>query len=191
MSKRNIKFDRAKNQAKLDIESRLASGQSKEQTMEIVEYVCSHPNKMDVLMSCFFSDKTRLCQRAAWPISYVGRRRPDLVYPYLRKIIELLDHPLHDAIVRNTLRVMEEMELPEEYHGEMYDRCYRYIDDVKAPAAFRAFAMTVAFRIVNHYPELANEFKVLIETHFEHGKASFKSRGGKILKALNKLSSKS
>ena len=47
--------------------------------------------------------------------------------------------------------------------------------------------MQVLYNVCQKEPDLANELKIVIEEFLPHGTAGFKSRGGKILKKLNKL----
>jgi hypothetical protein len=47
--------------------------------------------------------------------------------------------------------------------------------------------MDVIFNIVKKFPELKEELKLAIEEQMPFGSAGYKSHGGKVLKALNKI----
>ena len=95
-----------------------------------------------------------------------------------------LDNPSHNAIVRNTVRVLQNIEIPEELEGEIYERCFDYLNDPKEKPAVRAFSMKVLSNIAMIYPELKEELIKSIELHFPYGSKGFKSRGKKELERL-------
>ena len=134
----------------------------------------------------FFSTELRVNQRASWPVGKIGERHPELIRPYLPKMIEHLDQPSHAAVKRNTVRILADIELPEDLLGPTYERCFGYLNDPEEPIAIRVFSMSVCFNITKVYPELGDELYEAIEFYLPHGSAGFKSRGKKVMKALKK-----
>ena len=162
----------------------LAGGQSKNKTNKIIEFVGNDPHKFEALMHYFFHDEWRWNQWAAWPLGYIGRTHPELIQPYLNKFIECLKNPSHDAVARNILRILEDIDIPDDLTGPIFDISFSMLMDPKKPIALRVFSMTVLFKIAEPYPELLAELKAAIEEFLPHGSAGFKSRGGKTLKLL-------
>ena len=142
---------------------------------------------MQELMACFFSDDWVLCQKASWPVTMVADRAPELLEPYLSQMIKNLDRPLHDAVIRNTIRAWQIMDIPEEHEGEIYDRCFEYFADPQFPVAVRVFSMTVCGNIAMRHPSLAAEIIPIIEDNWDHATAAWRSRGKKELKRLRKI----
>lgn len=70
---------------------------------------------------------------------------------------------------------------PERFEALM---CFRFVDAPGEAAAIRAFAMTVLARICRREPALNDEFRLVLETHYEQATAAFRSRARKILKEL-------
>jgi len=171
---------------RLKIKELLDAGHSKELRDEIIEFVGSSKPRMKALMSFFFHDNLRYNQKASWPIGIIGCKQKDLIQPYLTSMVKALDNPSHDAQVRNTLRIFEDIAIPESVEGELCDKCFGYIMDVKAAVAIRAFAMTVLHKIVKKYPDLQQEFIAIIKEQMPHGTAAIKVRGRRILKDLEK-----
>lgn len=158
---------------------------SKAQTMRIVRWVGHDAARLEVLMEIFLGNEYRLTQRAAWAVRYVGENAPELIAPWLPKLVARLRQPgIHDAVKRNVLNVFEPLEIPEHLQDELADLCFGYLADPKEALAIRCASMTVLEKICQKVPELKPELRLLIEEHFEHGTAGYKSRAKKILKNL-------
>ncbi len=171
----------------MDIKKTLQGQQSKALIKEIVQYIGSDKNRFKALMDLFFEKNIRLSHRASWAVGYCGVDHPKLIYPYLEKMIDYLEKPIHNAIKRNTTRILAEIEIPEKLLGRVADICFRFLDDPKEAIAVRVFSMSVCYNITLKEPELANELKIIIEDHYPHGSAGFKVRARRVLKALEKL----
>lgn len=168
------------------IKTLLESEHSKSITNSVIEYVGNDPVRFKALMELFFSDQWLLNQRASWPIPYIVRSYPELIEPYKEKLILNLEQPSHNAVVRNTIRMFEETDLPEDLHAKFFDYGMKLLRNVKEPVANKVFTMTVLFKIASPYPELLNELKLVIETQLNYEKPGFKSRGLKTLALIDK-----
>lgn len=160
---------------------------SKEQTLKIVSWIGKNEKKLEALMQCFFSKDLRLCQRSSWAILFISQVNPSMMLPYSEKMIRNLDDPLHDAVIRNTIRIFEDLPIPESIEGELLEKCFAYINNPKLATAIRAFAVTVSAKIVLKYPELKEELIATLEDHMPYGLPSFKFRAKKIIKQLKSL----
>lgn len=170
-----------------DILHILQSGHSKAISKKISNGVINHQYPIADLMSCFFSKEMRICQRASWPLTFIAEIEPSTLVPYLQKMIHHLDHPNHDAVVRNTVRSWQFMEIPEDYIGPIYQRCFDYLADPQYAVAIRVFSMSTCVNIAARYPELAIEIEAIILDHIDHNSAAFRSRGSKELKRLRQI----
>jgi hypothetical protein len=171
----------------MDIKSALQEEHSKVLTMRIVQYIGTSHERFKELMALFLGKDNRLSQRASWAVGFCGLAHPELIYPHLKQMIANLDNPVHNAIKRNTVRILAELDIPEDLLGKIADVCFRLLDDPKEAVAIRVFSMSVCFNITKREPELANELRLIIEDHYPHGSAGFKSRSRKILKELKKI----
>lgn len=170
----------------MDIRKALLEEHSKEQTMKIVEYLGTDKARIAELMDIFFVEDYRLNQRASWVVHHLSERHPEQLEPYLPKMVENLNNPLHDAVLRNTLRYFEKIDLPEDLMGPVADKCFEFLSSHEQPIAIRVFSMGTLFKISTKYPELQAELALIIEEHLPYGSAGFKSRGKKILKKIEK-----
>lgn len=101
---------------------------SKVQTNAIVKWVGNSQERFDALFHLFLRDEYRVVQRAAWPLSYCVVEHPQLIQKHFKELIFNLHTPkLPDAVKRNTLRLLQHIEIPEEFHGQIMSLCFNYI----------------------------------------------------------------
>jgi len=166
----------------MDIRQALMAEHSKRQTMAIVEFIGDDARRFAELMKIFFAGEYRLTQRAAWPMNYCAQRRPELILPYLPKLIGYLERgDMHDAVKRNVVRLLQHVEIPRRLEGKVYSYCVDLIDDAREPVAVRAFALTVAARIAKSEPDLMSELRLVVRKHLPHTTAAFQKRAREIL----------
>lgn len=164
----------------------LLAEHSKQQCDRIVKYIGSDKKRFAELMKLFLAGEYRVAQRAAWPMSYAAGKHPELIEPYLGKLIGSLNKKgQHNAIVRNSLRILQDIDVPEKYHGKLMDTCFNFIESNDTAVAIKAFSLTVLQNLSKKYPDIGPELKLLIEERWEHETPAFRSRARKILKTLN------
>lgn len=156
-------------------------GNDKKVASQIVARCLENEDDFQELLLIFFDQNNRMNQYASNPLSKIAEKEPELFIPFFPKLISNLGNPAHKAIVRNTLRIWQFVDIPEDYEGVIYDLCYQYLTDVKEDVAIRVFSMTIMANIAEKYPELQEEVVQLIRLYYEDGSAGFKSRGRMIL----------
>lgn len=171
----------------MDLKEALLEDHSKSQIMRIVNHIGHDKKRFSLLMELFLGKDARLSQRASWAVSYCAEANPTFIIPYLEAMVANLENPVHNAVKRNTIRILAEVEIPETLLGTVADICFRFLDDPQEAIATRVFSMSVCFNITKREPELANELRLIIEDHYPHGSAGFKSRARRVLKELSKL----
>jgi hypothetical protein len=173
----------------MDIKAELIREHSKAQALKIANYIGSDEERFAELVQLFLQSDYRLNQRSAWVISHCVLTHPFLIKPYFQAFIQKLhEENIHDAVKRNIVRIWEEVSLPEEFWGEIYDICLGYLL-ASEPYAIKAFSMSVCYRISEKIPELKPELRILIEDlclKHEEGSGAIRSRGKKILAKLKK-----
>lgn len=172
----------------MDLKKELLKEHSKEQANKIAFWALNSNENLEVLINVFLTANYRVTQRAAWPLGIVGEKYFALIKPYLGVLINnLTKENLHDAVKRNTIRFLQDVELPEEHMGLLADICMGYLANPKEAVAVKVFSMSVLLSITKIHPGLKNELKLLIEDQIEDGTAGFQSRGKRVLKALEKI----
>lgn len=131
--------------------------------------------------------KDKIPQRAAWVIGHVAEQNIEILTPYTSIIVAQLNkEKVHNSITRNTVRILQDITIPEELHGDVLNTCFLLIEKPSTPAAIKAFSLTTLFNLSKFYPEIKQELKLIIEELWDNETPAFKSRGRKILLALNK-----
>ena len=173
----------------MNIKAALLKEHSKEQKGRIVNYIGGDQKLFDKLMILFFDGPYRVTQRAAWVMSYCIDNHPKLITPHFDQLVANLRNTKSDAVKRNILRNLQNLEIPDRLVGKVADACFKILASNQEPIAIKAFSMTVLYNITLKIPELQNELKLLIEDLIPYGSPGIKSRGLKLLKKLEKLSS--
>jgi len=169
----------------MDLKKRLDLGQTKTQTDELVDYVNGIPNRFKKLVEVYLKGPYRTTQRAARPLSICVEKWPYLIDPHLKKLLDRLQKPgIHDAVKRNTMRLLQFIDIPKCYHGQVADLCFEYLQNPKIAVAIRVFSMTVLSNVIEGQPEMKRELKLILEDQLPYGSAAFKSRGIKVLKKI-------
>ncbi|HRH61574.1 MAG TPA: hypothetical protein PL045_13445, partial [Chitinophagaceae bacterium] len=107
---------------------------------------------------------------------------PAMIAPHLQTLVAQLQRgDVHIAVIRNSVRILEAIEIPEAFHGDVMNACFGFIEKPSTPAAVKAFSLTTLANLSRHYPEIKQELKLIIEERIPHETAAFKSRAKKIL----------
>ena len=168
----------------MDFEKLLEQRYSKETILSIAEFLVQKPENISNYLILIENGKPGISQRAAWALGHAGKADKALLIPYLPTLIQILQHPKHDAVSRNIYRVLQYASIPEDYDGTIYDLCIRDLIDPAQPIAVKCFAMTTAFNICKKHEELQSELKLVVEEGLENASAGYKSRARKILPKL-------
>lgn len=168
----------------MNLEAEILKEHSKKQTLKIVDYIGNDKHRFATLMDLFLEGGYRITQRSAWAVSCCAEKHPELIIPWLEKIIDNLGKPLHDAVKRNTVRILQDLDIPEKLQGKVADKCFHFLASRKEPVAVKVFSMTVLGNLCIKEPALANELKLLIEEQLPYATPGFLSRARKVLKQL-------
>jgi hypothetical protein len=167
----------------VDLKSEILAEHSKAQTDRIVHYVGHDKKRFDELMKVFLTGDDLILQRAGWPLSYCAQQNPAFVLPHLGKLLKLLQKPkVHNAVIRNIVRLLQDMSIPARYQGEVMNICFDFISSPEQPAAIKAFSLTILEHLAASYPDIIPELKLIIEERWPYETPAFHSRAKKILK---------
>ena len=169
----------------MTLREQLLSAHSKANCDRIVRWIGKNQARFDALFRLFINDEYRVVQRAAWPLSYCVINHPPFIKKHFGKLVRNLRKPgIHDAVKRNTVRLLQSVDIPKRYQGPVMDICFSYIATPGEPVAIKAFSLTILGNLATQYPDIIPEIKLLIEENYEHETAAFKSRAKKLLKKM-------
>jgi hypothetical protein len=160
----------------------LLAEHSKKQCDRITAFIGDDKRRFAKLMELFFSGEYRVTQRAAWPLSYCVRKYPELIRPYFKPLLDnLAKKNLHDAVIRNSVRLLQEVTIPKRFQGQLMSICFEFIQSNETAIAIKAFSLTILRNMAKQYPEIIPELKLIIGERWEIESAAFRSRAKKIL----------
>lgn len=168
----------------MDLRFEILKEHSKAQCTKIVQWVGDSQKKFNELFHLFMTDEYRVVQRAAWPVSYCVIAHPQFIKTNFARLLKNLQKPnLHDSVKRNSIRLLQHVDIPEKYKGDVMNICFQYLEKPGEAVAIKAFSLTVLSNLAKQYPEIIPEVKILIEDQLPHQTAAFKVRAKAFLKA--------
>lgn len=137
-----------------------------------------------------FSSDNHLSFRASWTLSKVCDKYPEMIYPYLPKIVDSLGKIDNESTLRSFLRILSLCD-PEKVNsrqqGLLADFCFNRLNSGFSAIAVKAYSMEILYKLTLRYPELANELSTSIRLLMEDGSAGIKARGQMILRKLAEI----
>lgn len=156
---------------------------SKAQCTAIVNWVDTSQQRFDELFKLFLNDEYRVVQRAAWPVSYCVIAHPQFIKKHWAALVKNLQKPnLHNAVKRNSIRLLQDISIPEKYQGSIMDICFNYLQSPTEAVAVKAFSLTVLNNLAKQYPEIIPEVKLILEDQAQCLTAALKVRAREFLK---------
>ncbi len=141
----------------MNLEAELLKDFNKAHIVKIANYIGKNEQLFDKLMQLFLQGSYRISQRASSVLSYCTKKYPALIGPHLPTCLENLKKPVPDAIKRNTIRMLQHIDIPEELLGTTAESCFKLLSSRKEPVAVKVFAMTVLANIIKKEPGLEHD----------------------------------
>jgi hypothetical protein len=102
-----------------------------------------------------FGKGIRVAQRAAWSVSIAAQQKPEMIQRHITTLVaQVQNKQAHNAVIRNLVRILQEIDIPETLHGEVMKACFQFIETPSTPAAIKAFSLTTLFNLSKLYPEI-------------------------------------
>jgi hypothetical protein len=170
----------------MDLKKAIGRQRTKSHVNKIVSYIADDPKRFKELVKIFMEGPLRVTQKVSSPLTSCVQNHPELIYPWLKAILALLKKPeATNTLKRNTVRLLQYVEIPGKYWGDVSNLCLHYLTDKKEAIAVRVFSMTVLLNLSKNIPEIKRELKIIIEDQLPFGSPAFSSRAKKVLKVLN------
>jgi 8-oxo-dGTP diphosphatase len=134
-----------------------------------------------------FSSDKHLSFRASWTLSKVCDRYPEMIYPYLSKIVDSIGGIDNESVLRSFLRILSLTDIEKintRQQGILADFSFNQLNSGFSAIAVKAYSMEILYKLTLIYPDLANELSASIRVLMEDGSAGITSRGRAILRKL-------
>lgn len=154
---------------------------SRRNTDYAASYIGSDPERFKELIELVFTGEPPLPQRAAWVVTAVCDKYPEMLTPYLNKVISKIEKFEHPGTRRSLLRYLAEIEIPEHQQGKLFDVCYKWLLSKNEPPAVKVHSMQILVNIARTQPELLREVKLIIEELTDDESAAIRARSRNIL----------
>jgi len=169
----------------MNLKETILKEHSKEQCNKIVQWVGNNEERFNELFHLFITGEYRVAQRAAWPLSNSAIAHPEFMKGNFGKLLINLKKPnLHNSIKRNTVRLLDAIEIPVKYEGRIMEICFTYLESPGEAVAVKAFSIGILGKLAKKYPEIIPEIKLMIEEQLPHQSAAFKSRSKAFMKSF-------
>ncbi len=166
----------------MDLRAAILKEHSRKQTDKIVKWIGKSEERFAELIELFFNAEYRIVQRASWAVNYVAENNPPMIQPYLGRLIKNYSKTdIHPAVKRNTIRLLQFIDIPKKFHGPVMNICFNAIESNTEAVAVKAFALSVLEKLSKQYPEILPEIRLIINARWEHETAAFRSRAKRIL----------
>ena len=172
-----------KKSGKLSLVDEILKEHSKSNTTRVAKLLDNDPVKFGMLMKVLFNDQAiDPARKAAWVMKECVESHPYLIAPYLPALVQYAGKKnQHQAIIRNSLAVLEKVEIPQKLEGMVVDLCFRIIGGQGESVAAKAYAMGVIEKLSKRYPVLLQELGILVSELYHHESSGFRARARKIL----------
>ncbi len=168
----------------MDIANQLLAELSRRNTDFVANYIGNDSEKFGQLIDLLFNGKVPIPQRAAWVVATIAEKHAELCLPYLVTIVERLEEFEHTGIHRCLLKVISEIDIPEQLQGKLYDICYEWLIIKTSPIAVKVYCMQILFNISEVEPDLKHELKLVIEELIDHESPGIQSKSRALMRRL-------
>ncbi len=166
---------------------KLAQDRSKFFVEKLAIEISENLSYYDELIEVMLTNNSVLADRAAWVFSHVIERNLPLAQDDLPALINYLKHSSsRTPVIRNIVRYLQQIEIPQELEGVCYDNCFQLFMNNQTPVAIKVFTMTVLAKIAIRYPDLIKEVTESINYQLPRASSGFKSRAKKTFKMLER-----
>lgn len=161
----------------MDFRDLLLNKHSKYTSLQIANEIGTDSKKFKELIKLVLENENLISQRAAWALSFSVESHPELLLPYLNKIINTLPFSnYHHAVRRNIVRVLRFVKIPNQMQGKLINDCFDLAINTAETIAVRAFSIELIQINAKEYPEIIEELIKELDFQLPYASAGIKSK---------------
>lgn len=101
--------------------------------------------------------------RASWILANFSKTNPEILDKYADIIIKGIKKINSNGHLRETIKILLNLNLTEEQTSKVFDICYTLLEDNKRQPSVRSIAFQYLIKVANNYPELKREIIIVFE----------------------------
>lgn len=151
-------------------------------------FLLDNPEYLETALELAFENKPKFSARASRALYFASEKDPEIVPNIEGKIVDELPDLENQSAASSLIRIFASVRLPddEDLQGLVADYCFRLLLEPVEKAALRVYALEILYGISNSIPELKRELVLYIKRLLPYSPMSFKSRGGRIIRKIEK-----
>jgi hypothetical protein len=157
---------------------------SRNQIDYVLKFVGEDHNNISTLVDLTLFGKYPHSNRAGWTLDILDRKRPDLVNPYIEKILKNLENVKSDSIKRPVFAILSRRKFQKKHQAFLIDYGFDILQNPKEKVAAKIYAMDILANIVEEEPDLMQELFSVIEFQYNEGSSGFKAHAKMLRKRL-------
>lgn len=173
-----------------DLQAMINNMMSMKEAEWVATSALENPEIFSKLLEYSYSPDKKLAFHSSWILTKVCDKFPEIIYPYLSPIVEMLSKLDNESALRSLLRIIslsDPERIDTKQHGLLTDFCFNILKSGSSAVAAKAYSMEILYKLSLIYPELANELSTTIRILLEDGSGGIISRGRMILKKLAEM----
>ncbi|MDD4143701.1 MAG: hypothetical protein PHN68_03600 [Prolixibacteraceae bacterium] len=158
----------------------------------LISQLSEQPEEAGMLMNiALYSDHDK-SWRAAWIADKINDTNPELITPFLGKMINQLKKETNPGKKRQFLKLISLNKIPKKHFSFLADYCFKCFTSANEPVGVKVHALQILFNLSEKEADLKSELLSLIEYELElNPMAGVKARGKKLAGILRKQISNS
>lgn len=157
----------------------------------LVRQLETEPKNLELLMELTFENRHPKSWRAAYIADQINDSQPELITPFIPKMILKLKKETSSSKKRHYLKLISQHKFPQKHQAFLVDYCLKCFTSASEPVANRVHAMQVLFQISETESGFKPELLSIIEHEMElHPTPGIVSRGKKLAKKLTEQTKK-
>ena len=131
----------------------------------MISYMAAHPEDFEEAIQLAISDKQPYSWRAAWLLWSIMEVNDTRIQEYIKDIIGTIANR-NDDHQRELLKILQQMEINEEYEGLLFNLCTTVWDKIKKKPSVRLTAFKMMVKIAKNHPDLSREIIFLTQDQY-------------------------
>jgi hypothetical protein len=170
---------------------------TRKRRQEVALHILEHPELLPTLLEIGLEDDAVLGSRACWILEYVFKANPDLLYPFLDRLVYGLSSVRQESSIRPLAKICELLligyykptgtrprpPLSDQHKEALTAACFDWLISAQKVAP-KAYSMRSLLLLGHEITWVHPELRAVLEQHYHKGSPAYRARARHILKEL-------